>query len=481
MGTRLQLAAVGPQDLYITSSSSGVTPWTTVFKRPTPFAMDVVETPFANQFVMGRRNRTDVPTSGDCLGGITLELRLPRIPGAIPGDTWVPAIGYALLRRVRVWLNDAMLSDTERLWYDLHDRLFETKDTAAMLGGSSGSGAPLSLAHPHVVHVPLKLPWHRGNWFPLVAAFGGRMTLDIEAESFAACIRPVKRVDAFSSPDLRRATYLTPTLVRVTLVPGAATRTLTLVSASGAGVAVRPIPPGVAGVTVSLGAPWAAAEARCGAGAVPVGAETLQFPGRPEELDVRCLFEVAFLDSPERFGIRRARALFHCDAAVDMEAATYKEMVGADGRVARVGLATAKIDLSELNFPVRALAWVVYDTAVGEMFRYHVDALRSCRVFANNQEIVGPQPGAYFQLMTKQARGRVAPARDGVHFLPFSMDVGSLQPSGSLALDRAKQPFLEVTLTDAFRTEAPKATVKVFAIVRRLLVVYNGSAVFLTV
>ena len=476
MGTRLQLAAVGPQDLYITSSSSGVTPWTTVFKRPTPFALDVVETPFANAFIMGRRNRTDVPTSGDCLGGITLELRLPRIPGAIPGDTWVPAIGYALLRRVRVWLNDTLLSDTERLWYDLHDRLFETKDTAAMLG----SGAPLSLAQPHVVHVPLKLPWHRGNWFPLVAAFGGRMTLDIEAEAFAACIRPVPRVDA-SSSDLRRATYLTPTLVRVDLVPSPAPRTLTLVSASGAEVAIRAILPGVAGVTVSLGAPWAAAEARCGAGAVPVGAATLQFPGRPEELDVRCLFEVAFLDSPERFGIRRARALFHCDTAVDMEAATYKEMVDADGRVARVGLTTAQIDLSELNFPVRALVWVVYDAAFQNMFQYHVDALRSCRVFANNQEIVGPQPGAYFQLMTKQAQGRVAPARDGVHFLPFSLDVGSLQPSGALALDRAKQPFLEVTLTDTFRATAPKATVKVFAIVRRLLVVYNGSAVFLTV
>jgi Major capsid protein N-terminus len=474
MGTRLQLAAVGPQDLYITSTN-GVSPWTTVFKRPTPFAIDLVETPFANAFVLGRRNRTDVPMGGDCLGAITLEIRLPPIPGALPGDTWVPSVGYALLRRVRVWLNDTLLSDTERLWYDLHDRLFETKDAEAMVGKET----PLSLTEPHILHVPLKLPWHRGNWFPLVAAFGGRMMLDIEAEAFAACIRPAPRVDG--SSHIRRATYLTPTLVRVSLAPAAAPRTLTLLSASGALLATRTVIPGTDGLTVSLAGPWQAAEARCDGAVVPVAAETLEFPGRPEELDVRCLFEVAFLDSPERFGMRRARALVHCDAAVDMEAATYKEVVDADGRVSRVGLASARIDLSELNFPVRALVWVVYDAAFQNMFEYYTDALDTCRVFANNQEIVRPQPGSYFQLLTKHARGRVAPARDGVHFLPFCLDLGNLQPSGSLAFDKAKQPFLDVALADAFRTAAPKAMVKVFAVVRRLLVVYHGAAAFLTV
>lgn len=480
IGARLQLAAIGPQDAY-TTSAAGVSPWTAVFKRPTRFALDTVDAPFAHGFLLGRRNRTEIPRAGDCLGGITLEIRLPAIPGAGPGDTWVPAVGYALLRRVRVWLNDTLLSDAERLWYDIHDRLFETAGTRDALAEMVGARQPLALTQAHILYVPLKLPFSRTNWLPTVALTGTRMTLDVEAESFAACIRTARRVDA-ASGDLLRATYIDARTVRVTLAPSTAARDITLWTPAGALVAQRTVPPGTLAVGVSLAAPWAVATARCLASAVPVVAETLAFPDRPAELGVRCLCEVAFLDAPERFGMLQAQTLWHFDAALDMETKTYTETIGADGRAGRVARTAAAIDLSELNHPVRALAWVVYDDAYGAMFEYHADALESCRLWANNSEIVARLPGAYFQLMTKYARGAVvAPARDGVHFLSLCLDPGSLQPSGSLGFAKAKQPFLEVTLAPAFRATAPKATIKVFALVRRVLAIGHGGAVFVTI
>jgi hypothetical protein len=480
LGARIQLAAVGPQDVYTTAvaSASGVSPWVAVFKRPTRFALETVDTPFANGFVLGRRNRTDIPRAGDCLGGITLEIRLPAIPGAAPGDTWVPSIGYALLRRVRVWLNDVVISDAERLWYDIHDRLFVTRGREAL--GAMIGARPLPLTQAHTLHVPLQLPFSPTNWFPTVALGAGtRMTLDIDAEAFAACIRPVPRVDA-ASGDLRRAVYIEPTAVRVVLAPSSVARVLRLWTADGQVAAQRTVPPDLTAVTLALSSssPWSAATARCGAAVLPVVAETLGFPGRPAELDVRCLFETAFLDAPERFGILQARTLWSFDAALDMETKTYAETIGADGRAGRVARASAAIDLSELNHPVRALAWVVYDDDVPRFFEYHVDALESCRLWANNHELLPRLPGAHFQLLTKVARaGVVAPARDGVHFLSFAMHPGALQPSGSLGFDKAKQPFLEVAIAPAFRA---KATIKVFALVRRVLAIARGTAAFVT-
>lgn len=472
IGTRLQLAAVGPQDVY-TTSTAGTSPWTAVFKRPTRFALETVDAPFANGFVLGRRNRTEIPRAGDCLGGVTLEIRLPAIPGADPKDAWVPAVGYALLRRVRVWLGDTLLSDAERLWYDIHDRLFETRREA--LGEMIGA-RPLPLTQSHILHVPLKLPFSTANWFPMVALSGARMTLDIEAEAFAACIRPVPRVDA-ATGEIRRAVYVDPTIVRITLAPSTVARVVSLWTVGGAVTAQRTVPPGTAAVTLALASPWGAATARCLASSVPVVAETLAFPGRTAEVPVRCLFHVAFLDAPERFGFLNARLHWHCDVALDMETKSYTETVGADGRAGRTPRATAAIDLSELNHPVRSLAWVVYDDDVPHYFEYHADALESCRLWANNRELLPRLPGAHFQLVTKLVRPGVVAAKDGVHFLSFSMAPASLQPSGSLAFDTARQPFVEVTFAPGFRASA---TVKVFAIVRRVLVIARGAAAFLT-
>lgn len=471
IGTRLQLAAVGPQDMYVTSTA-GTSPWLAVFKRPSRFALDTVDTPFANGFLLGLRNRTEIPRAGDCLGGITLEVRLPAIPGAAPDDTWIPRIGYALFRRVRVWLNDTLLSDVERLWNDLHDRLFETRPQAraAMIGGE-----PLSLTVPHILHVPLKLPFSSTNWLPTGPLGTTRLTLEVDAETFEACIRPAPRVDVLTG-DLRRARYVDAMHVRVVLLaPSATPRTLRLWTAAGVLAAQRTVDPGVDALTLVLTQPWSATLAQCGSSSVTVVADTLAFPGRPAELDVRCLVEVAFLDAPERLQFLNSYTHWHCETVLDVEAKTYTETVDADGRVGRIPKPVVTIDLSELNHPVRFLAWVVYGD--GTFFNYATNAIESCRLWANNREFVPKLPGAHFQLVTKVARPGVVASKDGVHFLSFAMQPAALQPSGSATFAKAKQPFLEVALSPSFQTGG---TVKVFSLVRRVLAMSRGTAAFLT-
>ncbi len=470
LGTRLQLAAVGPQDMYVTSTA-GTSPWLAVYKRPTRFALETVDTPFANGFVFGRKNRTEIPRAGDCLGGIALEIRLPVIPGAAPEDTWVSHIGYALLRRVRVWLDDTLLSDAERLWYHIHDRLFETKaDALADMIGAD----PLPLAVPHILHVPLKLPFSVTNWLPTGPLGATRMTLEIDTESFEACIRPVRRDDVLTG-DLRRARYVDATHVRVVLAPSASPRVLSIWTAAGVLAAQRTVAPGVDALTLVLTQPWSATLAQCGSSSIAVVADTLAFPGRPAELDVRCLVDVAFLDAPERLQFLNSYTQWHCETVLDVEAKTYTETVDADGRVGRIPKPVVTIDLSELNFPTRYLAWVVYGD--GTFFDYATHAIESCRLWANNREFVPKLPGAHFQLLTKVGRPGVVASKDGVHFLSFAMHPAALQPSGSATFAKAKQPFLEVALSPSFQTGG---TVKVFALVRRVLALSRGTAAFLT-
>ena len=398
----IQLLATGPQDVYLTSPV-GASYWRTRFARPTRFALSVTERTFPyGGFLFGKTNKTDIPLSGDCLGTIALEINLPEIPGAAPGDTWVSKVGYVLLRRIKIWLNDTLISDQERLWYDIHTKLFvKTQHEATALTELLGT-TPLTLTKAHTLIVPLKLPWSLGNFFPTVAMPGVSMTMELETETFENCI-------SASSP--------------------------------------------------------------------------LQFPTRNNELDVKCLFEYAFLDVQERHDLLRDRLVWQFDTAVDMEAKTYTESLSTDGTISRLSLPYTKIDLSELNVPVRALVWVVYTENYGHTyFTYEPNALESVQLYANNTELITRQPGSYFQLMTRVSRDGVhAKGVDGVHYLPFCLNARALQPSGSLGFDQAKQPYLAVTFTEKFTSTTPQAVVKVFAIVRRVLQLYKGRAAFLTV
>lgn len=195
MGTSIQMAAQGPQNVFLNLNPE-MTFWRFTYKRHTPFAMQTLPQAFRAGFGFGMTPaRLDVPRGGDLLGDLTLELTLPALltsPVIDPDATWVPAIGYFLLRRVRFLLNETVVHDQERLWYDLADKLFGGASKAAGLDAMIGR-TPLSVYRQHTLHVPLKLlccrDWHGvQNFLPLFAVPTASITLEIETESFANCV-----------------------------------------------------------------------------------------------------------------------------------------------------------------------------------------------------------------------------------------------------------------------------------------------------
>ena len=194
MGTSIQMAAQGPQNVFLDLNPE-MTFWRYTYKRHTPFAMQTATQSFRSGFAFGMKPaRLDVPRGGDLLGDLTLELKLPILrnaAGAAVSGTWKPSIGYFLLRRVRFLLNDTVVHDQERLWYDIADKLFCGASKAGGLGAMIGREA-LPTNEEHVLHVPLKLlccrDWYRSqNFLPLFAVPTATITLEIETEPFETC------------------------------------------------------------------------------------------------------------------------------------------------------------------------------------------------------------------------------------------------------------------------------------------------------
>ena len=197
-GPALQLAALGPQDLALTQGPGAkrrfFDPRASV-RRPTPFALEARELSFPLGFRFGATNAVSLPgDGGDLLGDLFLEVRLPAVG---EGAVWVPRVGYMLLRRARLLLDDLVLHSHERLWYDISDRLFAPQPHRRALDAMLGGSSPLDASAPLLLHVPLKMlcckTHHRAGsqqaWLPLLClARSASLRLEVEAETLAACL-----------------------------------------------------------------------------------------------------------------------------------------------------------------------------------------------------------------------------------------------------------------------------------------------------
>jgi hypothetical protein len=189
LGTTYQLLAVGAQNYFL-----DVNPHFTHFRqkylRHTEFAVECFGDDVRLQ--LGGVNSLDVRRRGEALGDVSLEITLPDL--GIPGGRWADAIGYVLFRRIRFLIDDVVVHDHERLWYDLVDRLFVSHGRREALDAMIGRGAVLATDRAHTLLLPLKLAWCRGQprsrqYLPIGAlARRVRLTLEVTTEPAAGCL-----------------------------------------------------------------------------------------------------------------------------------------------------------------------------------------------------------------------------------------------------------------------------------------------------
>lgn len=189
VGTGIQLAAQGPQN-YLLDINPHMSFFRAVYRRHTPFAVECFEDEVS--LGLGTMTSMELPRRGDMLGDVVLQVTLPNLN--IAGGSWVDAVGYVLLTRMRLVMDDVVLHDQERLWYDLVDKLFMPHGRLLAIDAMIGRGRTLSTASAHVLHIPFKFLCCKNHYatqqFLPFASLSNKikLTLELTTESLAALV-----------------------------------------------------------------------------------------------------------------------------------------------------------------------------------------------------------------------------------------------------------------------------------------------------
>lgn len=210
VGTAIQLQALGPQN-YVLDINPQMSFFKAVYRRHTAFSTECFEQDV--DLALGTTTSITVQRRGDMLGDLILEVRLPSL--GVPGGTWVDAVAYVLMARARLTLDEVLIHDHERLWYDLVDRLFTPHGRKAGIDAMIGRGAALATDREHTVFLPFKFfcckTHHATQQFlPLVAlAARSSLVLDFTAADLGGLVSLPAGASLPPGPGALRARLLT--------------------------------------------------------------------------------------------------------------------------------------------------------------------------------------------------------------------------------------------------------------------------------
>ena len=151
-GGRIQLAAVGEQDIFLTSN-----PETTYFikryKRHSQFALQTIEVPFEQDARFGGRVRSVIPRNGDLVKEIYLKVTLPEINQNLvttynpiteafePVETfptYSDSIGHALIRQADIRIGGQTVETINGDYLDLYEEMFTPESQALAIKNMVG-------------------------------------------------------------------------------------------------------------------------------------------------------------------------------------------------------------------------------------------------------------------------------------------------------------------------------------------------------
>lgn len=177
-GGLLQLAAYGPQDVYLTGNPQ-ITFFIAVYKRYTNFAIESIQQMFHGDANFGNTVYCDIDPNADLVYQTFLNIRLPNLntePENNPDYTvsWVNGIGHAIIRHIDVEIGGQIIDRHFGQWLEIWSELTLTSEKEyaynLMIGkelnfNTDSQPGPLNL------YVPLQFWFNRyiGMALPLIA------------------------------------------------------------------------------------------------------------------------------------------------------------------------------------------------------------------------------------------------------------------------------------------------------------------------
>ena len=189
----------------------------------------------------------------------------------------------------------------------------------------------------------------------------------------------------------------------------------------------------------------------------------------PTTFETRVLCDYVTIDAPERERMLRAPETLMLESVQDCEALSHRVDNDPNGG-GLVALESVRVDLSEINAPVKYLAWVSYRS--GDPYFTYTSDISESTVRVNGRELAKLRNNAFWRLPHLYARGGTVDPASGIGVFSFALDTGAYQPSGHLNFDHLPTPDLVAVL----RTRRTDVTVKVFAVTYKWLSFAGGKA-----
>ena len=191
-GAGVHLAAIGPEDMYLTVGG-GPKPRLEHFRgayaKHTPFAITTREDYFYGGFRLDSVNIAPVSLSGDLLSDAWLAVQLPALAVSPGSVSWVPYIGYALLKQVALTIGSTTVETLGRTWMHL---LHVTATPDAHVPGLDAmvGARPLDASRSWLLHVPLPFFFCKRGFqksrqpLPLVNMTNTTIQVEVQAEAW---------------------------------------------------------------------------------------------------------------------------------------------------------------------------------------------------------------------------------------------------------------------------------------------------------
>jgi hypothetical protein len=394
VGATLQLHALGLQDdMMYDLSGESTNPFTEdIFVKSTQGAVEQKEEPFRD-FKFGRTNRITLERRGDMLSGVVLEIKLPALSDAAINDYWQPSIGYVLLKKMRLFLNDVELESAERLWYHIYDNLFLPESVRGGMDDMIGTNQ-LRLSQSHTILVPLK-QFHckrhgqRQVYLPLLGSYkGSTLSMEFDTETFSNCVT--------------------------------------------------------------------------------------SYAGTQELTDLECtlIVDYIFLSNFERERLVNKPYPVLVETVQDVEGYSFKEVQSTSGD-SFIPTDLVNIDMSEVNYPVKYVAFVAYSTSdvMNKNYFTYSDIIDRVTLRFDNQDRTEDFDATYYNLVEPFYRAKRC-KNDNIHMYSFALFPGDMQPSGHFTFRNIKRPSLGIKLKE----KRKDIVVKCFIVGYRWITFSHGQA-----
>lgn len=172
-GGKLQLVALGRQDLYLVGNPQ--TTWfKQVYRRYTNFSVESLPITFEGDVDFGKRFTCVIPKKGDLLSSLILEVTLPRITPTGTDTSWVNSIGHAMIKEMTLEIGGVEVDKHTGEWMEIWSSLTlgESKRTGFYnMIGKQQAFTDDSQPGPLKLYIPLRFWFCKdiGLSLPLVA------------------------------------------------------------------------------------------------------------------------------------------------------------------------------------------------------------------------------------------------------------------------------------------------------------------------